>query len=151
MLEEVLSTETLAIAIKALHLGLPATDQEIAPLKGQLEVTSVRGTDFIEITAKHPSEKEAVRIAEAVAEAFIAQRQRIATERAHLALEAFDDEIQLQVDLVAKQNAKAHESRNEPGRNEAEEMLREMIIKHQKMRALLKVPRTPITLHERAK
>jgi len=119
---------------------------------------------YLEITAKHPSQKEAARIANTVAEAYIKQRQRIQTERAHNALEALealDEEIQIQVSLVTNQKAKVDESRNEQGINEAEDMLREMMIKqdmlremmikHQEARIFLKVPRNPITIHERAK
>ena len=86
--------------MKNLQLGLPPKDEDIVALKNQLTVTPVRGTDFLEITAKHPSQKQATFIANAVAEAFISQRIERQQHRKDQALEALDEEIQLQVELL---------------------------------------------------
>ncbi len=99
--------------MKTLQLGLPPNEDEIASLKNQLTVSPVRGTDFIEITAKHPSQKQAVLIANAVAQAYLTRSAEIERHRTDRALEALDEEIQEQVKLVEKCQADLDKFRSE--------------------------------------
>lgn len=73
--------------------GLPAKEEDIRFLKTQLEVSPVRGTDFINITAKHQSQEQAILIANAIANAYLTRQVEIQREQVNHALESFDEEI----------------------------------------------------------
>ncbi|MGC6567220.1 MAG: hypothetical protein ACON38_16610 [Akkermansiaceae bacterium] len=105
--EKVLSRETLADAVKTIHLGLPATDEQIDVLRSQLEVEPMRGSDFIRITAKHQSKRQAAKIANAVARAYVDQTRLRGAQRTKEMLSALDEELQIQGE-VAKEKGSAY-------------------------------------------
>lgn len=96
--ETALSDETLTIASHSLGL----TEAAIPNLKKQLTVTPIRGSDFIKITAKDKLPKQAAKIANAVAEAYVQRRSAVSTARAKKAIEALDHERLSQEKLVQK-------------------------------------------------
>lgn len=99
--EEVLNPKTLNAAVKRLNFGIPATEGEIETLQAQLKVTPVRGTDFINITAKHKSLQEAIRIANTVADAYLDQQTEIRRQHINEALEALNQELVDQIELTS--------------------------------------------------
>jgi len=70
-------------------------------LKGIVETTPRRGTDFIEINVRHASASDAKDIAESVAAAYITRRKKTEEDRAQKALDALEREQRSQQDLVA--------------------------------------------------
>ncbi len=184
--ETITSPETLANAAETLNL----TSDETASLREKVTTEPMRGTDFIKITVKHEDADRAIKIANAVAEAYVQRRAKTEESRAVRALESLDNELVAQDDLVQKylqefrtaaetNNVKVSSSSFGPATFElqteepndpveaplrmsrvtqakedyeqAGSLLREMKIKQQEARVLLKMPREPVTIHERAK
>jgi uncharacterized protein involved in exopolysaccharide biosynthesis len=182
----ILSQQTLETAAEALDLS----PEETTRLKDKITTEPMRGSDFIKITVKHQNADQAIKIANAIAEAYAQRRKESEESRADAAIEALDNEILSQNELVQK-NLREFRSAAETNKItvttnsfgpatfqlEAQEptdplatseriskvtrakeeyeqsraMLREMIIKQQEARVLLKMPREPVTIHERAK
>ena len=80
-----------------MQTGLPAEEDDINLLKTQLEVSPERGTEFLNITAKHQSQEQAILIANAVAEAYTSRQVVIERERTNQAIKILDEEIVLQI------------------------------------------------------
>ena len=101
--ETITAPETLAEAAKNIELprrwGLDI-DSTIKTLENVVQTTPVRGTDFIEITVTHANPEDAKEIAEAVSQAYIERRNSTEEGRAKEALEALNQELQDQGDLV---------------------------------------------------
>ncbi len=101
--ETIVAPETLRRAAKKAQLptlwGMEMEDV-ISNLKGIVETTPRRGTDFIEINVRHAKASDAKAIAGAVAEAYIERRKSTEEERAQKALDALDNELIAQSDLV---------------------------------------------------
>ncbi|MGJ8695705.1 MAG: hypothetical protein ACSHYF_05260 [Verrucomicrobiaceae bacterium] len=132
-------------------------EETLAQLKLQVIAKPRRGTDFIEIIAKSHDEQEAKLLADAVAEAFISRKNSIEQDRAEMALEALDEELSKQEELVesAKKELLSllgdHGDLRQPaetGYENARGLLKEMKVAQQEQRVLLKMPRTVITRHE---
>jgi len=104
--ETIVSGETLKRALKNLRSDnaekKALTDGVIESLREKISAKPRRGTDFIEITAKHESKDEAIRIANAVAQAFLQRQNDIDRDRAKRALAALDEELEAQEVLVKK-------------------------------------------------
>lgn len=101
--ETIVAPETLKKAAEMAQL--PAQwememDVVVGILKGIVETTPRRGTDFIEINVRHASASDAKDIAESVADAYILRRKKTEEGRAKKALAALDNERRLQSDLV---------------------------------------------------
>lgn len=159
--ETAISNETLVIATQL--LGIQENHQRAALLlmKKNVEEKPVRGTDFIAITAKYPDHDEAVRVANAVAEAYLQRRTSVENSRTNTALKALDDEVDRQQNEVTVyqndlkvsgpgQDPISHALKQETY-EQARALLREMKIKQKEVRVLLKMPHQPITIHQRAK
>lgn len=101
--ETIIAPETLKMAAKKAQLetlwGMEM-DDVITNLKGIVETTPRRGTDFIEINVRHSKASDAKAIAVAVAEAYIERRKSTEEDRAQKALDALDNELIAQSDLV---------------------------------------------------
>ncbi|MFT6239312.1 MAG: hypothetical protein ACJAQT_001391 [Akkermansiaceae bacterium] len=100
--EAIVAPETLKLAAQALKIDLKKNKNAIADLKSKIRTAPVRGTDFVEIIAHHTDKKEATRIANAVANAYLERRTAIEAARTKKALAALDDELIKQSDLVQK-------------------------------------------------
>ena len=101
--ETIIAPETLKQAAEMAQL--PAQwememDVVVNILKGIVETTPRRGTDFIEINVRHASASDAKDIAESVAEAYILRRKKTEEDRAKKALKALDNEKRELSDLV---------------------------------------------------
>jgi len=207
--ETPLSAEVLERAAKEIISISPNNEKDVQDLTVISSATPRRGTDFIEITVKHKDRVFAVLTANALAEAYVNRRTENEQQQAEQALEALDEEIQKQAELVADLKAQVEQFRNKHGIDDAlleayqgkrplvgfenaqsphvmkmtealmeshpntdlvgisliqhnfsqfmeaheqsRDMLREMKIKQQEERVLLKMPRNPVTIHERAK
>lgn len=184
--ETITSPETLANAAETLNL----TSEETASLREKVTTEPMPGTDFIKITVKHEDADRAIKIANAVAEAYVQRRAKTEESRAARALEVLDNELVAQDELVQKylqefrtaaetNSVKVSSSSFGPATFElqteepndpvevslrmsrvtqakedyeqAGALLHEMKIKQQEARVLLKMPREPVTIHERAK
>ncbi|MDB4653013.1 polysaccharide biosynthesis tyrosine autokinase [Akkermansiaceae bacterium] len=101
--QTIIAPETLKMAAKKAKLetlwGME-TDTVVSILKGIVETTERRGTDFIEINVRHAKASDAKSIAVAVAEAYIERRRSTEEQRAQKALDALDNELIAQSDLV---------------------------------------------------
>jgi len=69
-------------------------------IQKSLSLAPRRGTDFIDITAAHNDRGSAVRIANAVTDAYIEHRKTIEINKVEKALEALDVELEKQADAV---------------------------------------------------
>ena len=96
--ETITSPETLANAAETLNL----TSEETASLREKVTTEPMRGTDFIKITVKHEDADRAIKIANAVAEAYVQRRAKTEESRAARALEVLDNELVAQDELVQK-------------------------------------------------
>jgi uncharacterized protein involved in exopolysaccharide biosynthesis len=173
--ESILSEPTLAAAATLLGIEEKNHPEAILSMKENVITASVRETDIITITAKDPDPEKAVKIANAIAEAYAQRRAFAEEDRAKRALTALDEELAAQQGLVDSHlkalNSLPAKSDDSPHPNEhitklplkqnshdqaketyaqSRNMLREMKIKQQEARVLLKRPRHPITIHERA-
>ena len=143
-------------------------------IKSSLQVVARRGTDFIEVTAFHDNLATAEKIIIAVVETFAANESAHERARADRALEALDGELETHGELVTQRKGaiddflKLHgplfgkkdllyDSQQQRDYNsrkdeyeQARELLRQMKIQQQEQRVLLKMPRTPITIHQAA-
>lgn len=175
--EIILAQETRRLA--ATLLGIEKNQQaEAIQLMGENITTApVRGTDFITITAKYPDPQQAAKIANAIAEAYAQRRSTAERDRAERAIAALDEELETQRELVATHKEKLvsliqaytpplldengnpgdlsfrQNAYNKAKENylQSREMLQDMKTQQQEARVLLKMPRDPITIHERAK
>ena len=173
--EFIVSKETLAAAADLLGIEKSQQPAAIKLMDENVTTSAVRGTDFITITAKYPDPQQAINTANAIAEAYVQRRAESENRRAQRAIEALDEELLFQqekvtdhqtdlqilieanghppfsgddtVDLSLKQH---HYTQAKETYEQARGMLREMKIKQQEARALLKIPRQPVTIHERA-
>ncbi|MGE9267428.1 MAG: GumC family protein [Verrucomicrobiales bacterium] len=75
-------------------------DLVVMTLKGIIEANPRRGTDFIEITVRHPKKDIACDVAAAIAKAYSERRNRMEQGRSQEALNALDEELTLQGDRV---------------------------------------------------
>jgi len=75
-------------------------DDVVNTLKSIVATSPRRGTDFIEINVQHANQEDAKDVAEAIADAYINQRNEKEIQRAQEALETLDDELQKQGDIV---------------------------------------------------
>jgi succinoglycan biosynthesis transport protein ExoP len=101
--ETITAPETLTEAAEALNLTEVWGMDMSEVLKTMSEIVIAvprRGTDLMEIRVRHGKPEEAKEIAEALSKAYVARRNREETARAEEALEALDDELTLQGDLV---------------------------------------------------
>lgn len=101
--ETITAPETLAEAAKSIELparwGLDM-DSTIKTLENVVDTIPIRGTDFIQIIVTHANPEDAKEIAEAVSRAYIERRNSTEEGRALEALEALNQELQDQGDLV---------------------------------------------------
>ena len=101
--ETIVAPETLRMAAEDAQLPIlwgMEMDVVVNTLKGIVETTPRRGTDFIEINVRHAKASDAKTIADSVASAYIDRRRKTEEERAQKALDALDDELIAQSDLV---------------------------------------------------
>jgi uncharacterized protein involved in exopolysaccharide biosynthesis len=102
--ETIASPETLRMALSHLRgeteENPTITASDIETLKNKITAKPRRGTDFIEITVKDESRGDAIRLANAVATAFIERFNQIQAERNQRILGAVDEEVQAQEDMV---------------------------------------------------
>ena len=166
-------------------------DDNITLLKKITTATLRKGTDFIDITVKHAPKDQAIRIANAIAEAGAERKALSEKDNIKRAFRALDEEWATQEKVVNDHRTDLRtfltyykmpfppdeESFLKPEEinfsdhddplqrsisqqvyretlddfNQARGMLREMKIKQQETRDLLKRPRIPITIHQRAK
>lgn len=96
--ETIASEETLAMAAESLNLNY----EEFSTLKGKVTSEPLRGSDFIKITVKHQNADQAIKIANAIAEAYAQRRKKSEESRAAAAIEALDNETLSQEELVQK-------------------------------------------------
>ena len=183
------SAETLKLASQNFNLQMPL-DETITYLKEVVTVEQLEGTNFIDITVKHAPKDQAIRIANAIAEAGAERQKSTEDNEAKRTLEALDEELDDQeqvvknhrTDLITylthykipfppdeKSFLKPNELELKPNLSDDErsliehiytealhaftlsrEMLNEMKTQQQEARVLLKMPRPPITIHERA-
>lgn len=98
--ETIVASETLKIAATLLKIDLEKNKDAITTLKKKISTHPRRGTDFIEIKVQDTDKKEAVRIANAVASAYIKRRTDAEATRAKNALAALDEELKAQSEMV---------------------------------------------------
>ncbi|MDB4809394.1 polysaccharide biosynthesis tyrosine autokinase [bacterium] len=101
--ETIIAPETLVLAARKAKLETlwaMSMDEVIINLKNMVETVPRRGTDFIEIKVRHSKASDAKAVAVAVAEAYIERRKSTEEERALKALDALDNELIAQSDLV---------------------------------------------------
>lgn len=102
--ERVVSSEVLRDALVLLRpeeaKDQPILEKEVAELRKKVSTKPRRGTDFIEITAVAETRNEAIKLSDAVSQAFIEKRKKEAITRAQAALKALDDELVAQSELV---------------------------------------------------
>lgn len=107
---EIITTEnTLREAAESIdlpHRWSMEMESVTAILRGIVTASPRRGTDFIEISVRHPRKDDARDIALAIAQTYTERRNRAERNRATKALEALDEELTLQGDRVQeKRNA----------------------------------------------
>ena len=130
-------------------------DDNITLLKKITTATLRKGTDFIDITVKHTPAEEAIRIANAIAEAGAERKAQSEKNRTKRAFEALDEELTTQQEKITalqsliNQNGPPSSHENETLEKETA-FLSEMKTKQQETRDFLKTPRIPITIHQRA-
>ena len=144
--ESPLSPEVLESAAQEIISISPDNEANLQNLKAISSVTPRRGTDFIEITVKHQDREFAVLTANTLAKTYAKRRTEGEQQRAAAAFEALDEELQLQAEMVSGFEAEMMEDYEQ-----SRDMLREMKVKQQEARIRLKMPKTPITIHQRAK
>ncbi len=169
------SKETLALAATLLGIEENQQAEAIQLMDKNVTTAPIRGSDFITITAKYPDPQQAINTADAIAEAYVQRRTETEVSHANRALEALDEEILSQQEKVTAHQTdfqafidingqppfngddpvelslKHHQyTQAKETHEQANAMLREMKIKQQEARILLKMPRQPITIHERA-
>ena len=105
-LEAVVSPATLKLAAQALNIDLENNENALAHLKHQIRTSPMRGTDLIRITAHHPDKKEATKIANAIADAYIKNRSTVQLARAKKALATLDAELEQLSTIVAENRKK---------------------------------------------
>lgn len=166
--EIILAQETKRLAATLLGIEKNQQTEAIQLMDKNITTAPVRGTDFITITAKYHDPQQAVKIANAIAEAYAQRRALAESNRAKTALEALDNELEAQQKLVnthkvhlvsfLKSYTPPSSEKEESSYNQAKElciqsrtMLRDIKTNQQEARVLLKMPRHPITIHERAK
>jgi len=189
--ETPLSQETLTQAAIALGISEDKREEALLSMKKNVTASPLRGADFIKITAKDEDQKQAARVANAIAEAYMQRRLESEISRAKGALEALDNELIAQKELVSSSRQELQNLLKKIGYNfpaedlsfpkvtelpyhtaegtievtlaqhpynqavenftQARAMLREMKLQQQEARVLLKMPRAPVTIHERAK
>ena len=101
--ETINAPETLRQAAETLdlpRLWSKDMDDVVLELRKMIRTNPRRGTDFIEITVRHSKPEEAKEIADAISTAYVKRRNDEERKRAEEALEALDDELTLQGDLV---------------------------------------------------
>lgn len=154
--ETIASAQTLASAAESLDLS----PEEKRTLKEKITTEPIRGTDFIKIRVEHQDADQAIKIANAVAEAYVKRRAETEESRAARSMEALDNELVMQEEVIQKNLnevqsiVEIYDIESEQAREHYEQslaMLHEMRIKQQEARDLLKEPRKPVTMHERAK
>lgn len=173
--QAILAHETLSLAATLLEIEKPHQDKAIKNMKENVTLGPIRGTDLITITVKDPEPKSAIATANAIAEAYSQRREATEKIRAQRALEALDEELAAQQNLVDSYlvhlnsippnpeivpNPNVHLTQlplKQNSHDQAKEIyersltiLREMRIAQEEARTLLKNPRPPITIHERA-
>lgn len=185
-----ISEEALTIAANALSIDTDQKSAALTLLKKRVKARPIRGTDYIEITAKDKDPAQAVKIANAVAEAYVQQRAALENSRAQRTLKALDEELDQQAQLVVdhrkdletfmdhlklsfpldeKTFPLLEDTPSQPDTDsiqyainqstyleeiesftQSRAMLREMKIKQEEARILLKMPRNPVTIHQKA-
>ena len=101
--QTIIAAETLKMAAEKINLPTRWSmdmDEATAVLKGVVNASPMRGTDFIQITVKHAKPDDAKEIADAVAVAYMARRKQSEVSRAKRALDALDEELISQSDKV---------------------------------------------------
>lgn len=98
--ETIESEETLNMAANALGIENGHRRKALILMKKNMEAKPLRGTDFIEITVKDQDPAQAVKIANAIAEAYAQRRASAESDRFKRALEALDGELLAQEELV---------------------------------------------------
>jgi polysaccharide biosynthesis transport protein len=101
--QTIVSAETLKMAAEKISLPTRWSmemDDVITALKGVVNASPMRGTDFIEIRVRHAKPDDAKEIADAVSEAYMSRRKAAEVDRAERALEALDQELISQSDKV---------------------------------------------------
>jgi uncharacterized coiled-coil protein SlyX len=103
----IVATDTLKIAAVKLYSGQKVDlKHAISDLKKRISTKGRRGTDLIEITADAKTRESAVKMSNAVADAFIKRRNSSEKSRAEKAIKALDAELIAQSKLVAKNREK---------------------------------------------
>ncbi|MDA7930095.1 hypothetical protein N9B63_04590 [Akkermansiaceae bacterium] len=158
----IVATDTIKIAAVKLYSGQKVDlKHAISDLRKRISTKGRRGTDLIEISADTKTKESAVKMSNAAADAFIKRRNSSGKSRAEL------QKISESFSLVLKTQAAKPKSKKrdavdrslhqesyfqaKEGYEQSRAMLREMQIKQQKARTLLKMPRSPVTIHESAK
>jgi uncharacterized protein involved in exopolysaccharide biosynthesis len=101
--EAIVATETLKIAAIKLYSGQKVDlKHAISDLKKRISTKNRRGTDLIEITADAKTKEMAVKMANAVTDAFIKRRSSAEKKQAEKSLKALDAELVAQNKLVVK-------------------------------------------------
>jgi uncharacterized protein involved in exopolysaccharide biosynthesis len=101
--ETITSNATLDSAIEAIALDQRwalSREETLKKVKTMVSVEPRRGTDFIEIKARSHNQEDAHDIVNAVADSYIARRNKMEVDRAKKALEALDTELQKHGDVV---------------------------------------------------
>lgn len=101
--QTIVAAETLKMAAAKIDLEARWSmemDEVVSVLKGVVQAVPMRGTDFIKITVRHAKPDDAKEIADSVAEAYMERRKQTEVNRAERALEALDDELIAQSDMV---------------------------------------------------
>lgn len=99
----IVAAETLKMAAEKINLqtrwGMEM-DEVITVLKNVVQAMPMRGTDFIQITVRHAKPDDAKEIADSVSEAYMQLRKQREVNRAQSALDALDEELIAQSDMV---------------------------------------------------
>ena len=102
--ESIVASETLKAAAIKLYSGQKVDlKHAISKLKKNTITKNRRGTDFIEITANAETREKAVKMVNAVTDAYIKRRTSAEEKRAKEALKALDKELTAQNELVEAQ------------------------------------------------
>jgi len=173
------SSEILLAVSKRIELK-KSDEDSLSLLKKITTITPVRGSDIVKITVKHSPREEAVQIANAIAECVVEYGIAIQKTRATRTITILDKELEQQHELVDEHRksltvyiqsyfaALTDLKENNPDNNieisprqepynqlkktyeQSRDLFRELKIKQQETRTLLKTPHPPITIHERA-
>lgn len=101
-LQSIASTETLTLAAKALENDFASLAESVEFLRKNITLSPRRGTDFIEITARHPQRAAAAKIANALADAHLHRRNNENKKRRQDELISINEEFAKQDALVAR-------------------------------------------------